>query len=177
MALNISDQSVEQAIIAAATLAGPGASNGKVTDEFWRILTLVDKESPIRRKLETVEQTKTVYGTLLGVDKEVTSNRGVVFLSTKPHAKYNPEGKDMARSDFLTNPVARDLMNKAKSLVGHRVALTLVVVETENNKAREIVRLEDQGVDREYDADSAKYQPSYDKLDVSKLASHGAKAA
>lgn len=178
MALNLSEQAQEQAILQAVGMAGAGADDSAVSRELWRTLRFLDSDSPMRKKLGEVQQFKTVLGTVIGVDREVTSKRGLVYIkSAQTHPKWNPQGQEYARSDFLSNKGARDLMNQAKGLKGHKVAATLLVLETENGKAREIVLLDDLGVDPAFDEDNAEYQAnhSYLKLDTSKLASHGAK--
>lgn len=180
MTITLSDATKDLAILEAVRLAGPGAADEAVVDELRRIVGYLDPDSAIRYEFERMEKrasatekSKTFIATVLGVDKEVSSNRGVIYLRTLP-SKYHPDGKEFLRSDRLENQDAREQMNKVRSLIGHKVRVTVAIEGTGEVKVRVLRGLVDEGVDGEYNANAPDFTPSYEGLKTDKLASHGA---
>ncbi|OZB85394.1 MAG: hypothetical protein B7X32_03635 [Microbacterium sp. 13-71-7] len=158
-------------------------------------MKVLSPESALRKKLAQLEDVKPVYGTLIGIDKEAGTDRGngtgpgrgIIYVkSMSTHPRWNPQGQEYSRSDLLSNGAARDLMQSAKNLIGHRVLATVLVIVTDGGKVRELALLEDLGADKDYDPNNPAYQPDYDYLfrqlpadkkqdTFSRLASHGAR--
>lgn len=167
-----------QTIALAYQLAGAGAGDDAVAAEVTRILNGASIGSPIlyafdsfEKRAENVEDTKTVLGTLLLVDVEESSQRGVLFLkSDKAHERWNPLGKEHVRTERIDGKkVGLPILKEAGTLIGHKVALTVEVQVSDSGKNRVVVRISDRGVDENYNADAEDYQPDVSKLDTKKL--------
>jgi hypothetical protein len=122
--------SAEQVILAAVSSLGPveaadlpDLTAARVAD----IVALFDADSDAAKVFAglTSPDTKKVYGWVESVKPERSSNRAVITLVTKPHAKYNPDGVDKARSARLESPYAKALANKAHKLIGHNVVVAI----------------------------------------------------
>lgn len=178
----ITDESIKaQVIIGAVTAAGPGASDTDIVAAARKIINFLSSGSAILAEFdrvdkrdETTEKVKTFRGTITGVDKEVTSERGVVFLKTKP-SEWHPDGKENLRTERVDSVDGREMARLAQSLIGHQVTITVGVEVMPNHKKSRVMRgIQDLGVDPAYDADNPDFQVSYGELDTAKLASHGA---
>lgn len=72
-------------------------------------------------------ETKKIHGWLKAVNREERTNRALLTLVTKPNPEYNPEGRDTARTERLESEYARNLANKARTLIGHDVTVHLEI--------------------------------------------------
>jgi len=167
-----------QTISLAFQLAGPDADESAIAAQVSRILSATGAGSPVlyafdsfEKRAGTVEATKTVLGTLLLVDVEESSQRGVLFLkSEQAHQKWNPNGKELARTERIDGKaVGRPLLQDAGKLIGHKVAVTVEVQVSDSGKNRVAIRIADRGVDENYDATAEDYQPDLSKVNVEKL--------
>lgn len=169
-----------QVIALAFQTAGPGADEKAIADEVTRILNATGTGSPVlyafdqfEKRAGNVEDTKTVLGTLLMVDVEQTSQRGVLFIkSDQAHPKWNPLGKENARTERIDGKeLGKPLLREAGKLIGHKVAITVEVQLSDSGKNRVAVRISDRGIDPEYEANknTEAYEPDLSKLDAKKL--------
>lgn len=177
-----------QVIALAFQTAGPGADEKAIADEVTRILSATGTGSPVlyafeqhAKRAENIEDIKTVLGTLTMVDVENTSQRGVLFVkSDHAHAKWNPEGKELARTERIDGKgLGKPLLQEAGKLIGHKVAITVEVQTSDSGKNRVAVRISDRGIDPEYEAgkNTDAYTPDTSKIDVKKLRYGGSLAA
>lgn len=110
-----------------------------------------------------VAETKTFVGTVIHVDRDLKSQRGIVILKTSVHPEHNALGQDLVRSDRLDGPkseAVRSLMNDAVALVGHKVTVTVNMTTGKDGgrKYRVLAGLEDRGVDPAYNPGSPEFQ-------------------
>lgn len=110
-----------------------------------------------------VSETKTFVGTVIHVDRDLKSQRGILICKTNVHPKYNKLGQDLVRSDRLDGPkseAVRELMNQAVALVGHKVVVTVNMTtgKDSDQKYRVLAGIEDRGVDPAYNAANPEYQ-------------------
>lgn len=169
-----------QTIALAFQTAGPGADENAIAAEVTRILSAIGTGSPVlyafdqhARRAENVEDTKTVLGTLLLVDVEESSQRGVLFLkSDKAHERWNPLGKEHVRTERIDGKkVGFPLLQEAGKLIGHKVAITVEVQLSDSGKNRVAVRISDRGIDPDYEAgkNTDTFAPDTSKVDTKKL--------
>lgn len=167
-----------QTISLAFQLAGPDAGEDAIAAQVTRILNTIGAGSPVvyafdsfEKRADSVENTKTVLGTLLLVDVEESSQRGVLFLkSEQAHPKWNPNGKELARTERIDGKaIGRPLLQDAGKLIGHKVALTVEVQVSDSGKNRVAIRISDRGIDEAYNEAAEDYQPDVSKVDVKKL--------
>ncbi len=166
-----------QIVLAASITAGAGATEEQVAEEAKRIIARLSPGSTILyefdradKREENTEKVKTFKATIVAVDKELSSTRGVVFLKTQP-SKWHPDGKEHMRTDRTDSTEGKTLAKLAQSLIGHQVTVTVGIENGSDNRVRVLRGLKDDGVDPKFNPSDAEYQPSFDKLDVSKLAS------
>lgn len=171
-----------QTVALAYQLAGAGASEDAVAAEVTRILNGVSTGSPIvyafdsfEKRAEGIADTKTILGTVIHVDVEESSQRGVIFLkSESAHEKWNPLGKENVRTERIDGKeIGLPLVREASKLIGHKVALTVNVEETPNGKVRVAQRVSDRGVDAEYSETAEAYTPDLSKVKADKLRYQG----
>lgn len=164
------DRDQQVRILCTATqAAGVGASSEQIAETLQRMLGALDAASVAR---------KSFTGTLIHIDKELSSNRGLIVLKTRVHPKYNQVGQDILRSERLDGDeaqAARELMNSARTMFGHKVRVTVRFEPSENDEERgnrTLVAIESLGVDPEYDAQKSEFTISPRlALDTGKLLS------
>lgn len=167
-----------QAISLAFQLAGPDAGEDAIAAQVKRILNATSVGSPVlyefesfQKRADTVEDTKVILGTLLLVDVEESSQRGVLFLkSDKKHERWNKDGKEHARTERIDGKgVGLPILKDAGKLIGHKVALTVEVQVSDSGKNRVITRIADRGIDEAYNETAEDYQPSLEGVKTEKL--------
>lgn len=148
---------------------GADYSDQHVGDATKRILESTMPGSNIDRIVRALDfeaakvvETKTFVGTVIHVDRDLKSQRGIVILKTAV-AKYNKLGQDLVRSDRLDgskSEAVSELMKQTLGLVGHKVAVTVNMVAGKegDTKYRVLAGLEDRGVDPAYNAGNPEYQ-------------------
>lgn len=92
---------------------------------------------------------KAFPGTVVSVDKEASSTRGLVTLATRP-SKHHPDGREQARTERTDSSVGLSMARRLRALVGHRVLVWVEVEEYDGGKARIVRHVEDIGVDQAY---------------------------
>lgn len=167
-----------ETVALAYQLAGAGATEDAVAAEVTRILNGTSTGSPIiyafdsfEKRAEGIADTKTILGTIIHVDVEESSQRGVIFLkSEQAHEKWNPTGKENVRTERIDGKeLGRPVLKDAGALIGHKVALTVNVEETPGGKVRVTQRISDRGVDENYADGSEAYTPDLSKVKTEKL--------
>lgn len=145
---------ITQAILAAVNLT---ATDGEGSDEWVarcqehlaRIMAMVAPDSAISRFARGVMNAKVFSGTVVGLEKEVSSTRAIVTLRTRP-SDHNPDGFEKVRTDRTDSDYGLRMARRARSLVGHRV-LVWVEIETMakgDRKVRVLRHIEDAGLDQ-----------------------------
>ncbi|PPG15016.1 hypothetical protein [Rathayibacter rathayi] len=168
-------------IFAAHRAAGPGATLESVAAQTRLLLDCFAEGSPVLAEFdkeairaEATTKTTTFYGTLLFVDKEITSTRGVMFLKTRP-SDHHPNGKELVRTDRTDTVEGQEVAKKAQTLVGHRVAVTMriekAVIAGKNRTVRVVHAIVSNGVDPAFNPADPSYQPDYEDLKLDKMAS------
>jgi len=151
------DQNTQQnVIIAAAILAGTNGTDSDVKRHTERIAGYLSDGSLPMGAFKQIEDrdanTSKVDGfpaTVIGMDKELTSTRGVVLLRTKP-SKYHPNGQEFARTERTDTESGRAQAQALQALVGHKVFITKGVEGTGGNNVRVVRSFEDKGIDPEF---------------------------
>lgn len=186
---NFDDATKAQVVIAASIIAGPNADEAAVTTQVRAIVSRLSEGSPSMnafdeadKRDEATEKVKTFRGVILHVDKEVTSERAVIFLKTQP-SKYHPNGKEFARTERTDTPAGKAVAKQAQALVGHQVQLSVGIEGTGEVKVRVIRHIEDQGPIPGFDPNTEEYaadfatEPKNGNATLSKLVSAQAAAA
>lgn len=177
--MRVIDEAVRtQIIIAASVLVGPSAAEDAVAAEVRRIVARLEPGSlsvaefnRVERRNESTDEVKTFRATILHVDKELTSTRGVVFLKTK-ESQWHPNGKELVRTDRTDNEDGRAMARLAQSLIGHHVTIVLGVERTAGGTSRTLRSIQDHGPAEGFDPAKAEFQPDFTAIkDTSKLAS------
>lgn len=180
----IDEATKTQVVIGAVTAAGPGATDAAIAAVARKIINFLSPGSAIMAEFErvakrdeTTEKVKTFRATVLGVDKMVESERGVVFLKSQP-SQYHPDGKEYVHTERVDSLAGLEMAKQAQALIGHQVTISVAVevfTSTDGVKKSRVVRsIVDRGVDPAYNAVDPAFQIGYGKLDVSKLQTHGA---
>ena len=149
------EQTRTQIVLAAITATGAKADDeeladwqARVTDMAARITAMSHERSTLSQTIESVSRSKVFTATVVGIDKEESSTRGIVHLRTKP-SQHHPDGVETARTERTDNPVGLAMARRLKSLIGHRVAIWIEVEEINGgtNKVRVVRHVDDLGVD------------------------------
>lgn len=172
-------------VLAASIIAGNGASETDVNTEVRRIASRLSEGSAalnvlsdLDRRDENTVKTKGFPATILHVDREKTSTRGVVFLKTKP-SKFHPNGKEIARTERTDSEDGKAIAKLAQSLVGHNVYITVGVEATGDVNVRVIRSIEDKGIAEGFDPELPDFKPGFEseKSTLAKLQSAAAAQA
>lgn len=143
------DTNVKQQIaIAAVTAAGPDASLDRVIEAAQRIASNLTEGSPVMTAIDYAanreghEAKKPFTSTVIHVDSEVSSKRGIVVLQSD-------EGeREFFRTQIVPgNPDALALARRARELVGRQVTIYSHTEKVSGN-AQQKVRVIDALVDR-----------------------------
>jgi len=187
MSETLSDEVKQQLVIAGAIVAGKGAAPGEVADEVKRIAGYLNPNSEVQRAFVQLdkEAANTVssagfIATVIGFAKEASSNRGVVMFRSGV-TTHTPEAKEHLRTDFLEEGGAATALMRliagvkgdpekgieaVPGLIGHKVQVSFDRVKKSDGSGhtvRVLRSVTDRGVDPEYDATKAEYQPVYYK--------------
>lgn len=149
------DATRAQIVVAAVTVAGPVGDDllawqVGVAEQAARIVAMTSSEHTISKMIEGTAAAKVFTGTVLRVEKEASSTRGLVTLKTRVHAEFAPDGTEKVRTDRTDNPYGLSMARRMRSLIGHRVT---VWVENEkmasgSGKTTRVLRhVEDLGVE------------------------------
>lgn len=115
--------------------------------------------SNIERKLANVLEWKFITGTLVHVDKELTSGRAILVTMTEPSEHNHHTGQELVRTGSTKwDPTARAIANLAKDRLGDRVTMRVAIEKTDKPgiKARVVHDLVFRGPDeRLFDAGRA----------------------
>lgn len=169
----LSDEVKQQTILTAALIAGKGATSDDVAGEVKRIAGFLQPGSAVQyaftdlaKQAERTTETKHLIGTLLGLGKESTSNRGVLIFRTKVHDEHAIEGKEILRTEIASGPgsVGSDHLNRIKTMVGQKLRVSFALEKMANGRSARILRdFTSLGPDPEYkyDADVKEYHPFF----------------
>ena len=155
-------------IILAAINAVGQVESGKdweaeVTLKAIEIAVLTGEKSNVGKAVDVVlhPDTKIFKGTIVEVEKEASSTRGLVTLNTgtERESKHGitkavlPAGLEQVRTDRTDNALGKAIALRARSLKFHQV-LVWVEIETmaNGNKSRVLRHVQDLGVDPAYAA-------------------------
>lgn len=145
----ITDQ--EQQIIMSAIAASanepvdpnnPLTVEEKVMEKVAQFNTMLSEKSKVVRMLRTLNgqdgtEIKHISGVVLGVRKEASSTRGVLFLKTEPHPDWNKRGIEIARTERMdSSGLALKMARELRNLVGHKIVATVEVRMTNSFKVR-----------------------------------------
>lgn len=145
-----------QIIIAAAILAGPNGSDQDVAGHTSRIAGLLSEGSlpmnafgQLEKRDAAVIKTQGFPATVIGIDRETTSTRGVVLLYTGPSDQH-ANGQEFIRTQRTDTPEGLAQARALQALIGHKVFITKEI-STGNGSTNKAVRsFEDKGVDPDY---------------------------
>ena len=152
-----------QIVLAAFSAAGPADPTDfakwqtRVADMAAVITVACQPGSTISKVIEQVSASKTFVASIVKVEKEERTTRGIVTLRTKP-SELNPEGVETARTERTDNPIGLSMARRLSKLVGHKVLLRVEVEPIANGarKSRVIRYVEDFGLDPELALAAAK---------------------
>jgi hypothetical protein len=171
MSETLSDEIKQQVVIAAATIAGPAGTASDVQEHIKRIAGYLQPGSSVQyafteldKQAAVTTETKVLMGTLLGLGKETTSNRGIVIFRTKEHEEYAIEGKELLRTEIAsgTGSTGSDHLNALKNLVGHKLRVSFAIEKMPNNRNVRVLRgYADLGVDADYDFEKPEFHPVF----------------
>ncbi|MEK6311787.1 MAG: hypothetical protein V4755_13890, partial [Curtobacterium sp.] len=161
-----------QIIIAAATVAGPNATDGEVKAHTHRIASYLSISSlpmaafaELEKRDENAERKKPFPATVIGIDLETTSKRAVVFLRTRP-SERNPNGQEFVRTRRTDDEAGRLEAAQLQSLIGHKIIAHVAIEKAGEVYVRMIRAWEDKGIDPEYNAADPSFQFDYSALDA-----------
>ncbi|MFC4225413.1 hypothetical protein [Lysinibacter cavernae] len=148
----------QNVILTAIQMAGPEGTQSDIKGNVAKIANYLSPNSmlmsnfdQLEKQVNSVEKFKFISGTILYVDIETTSSRGVVILKTQP-SQRNPNGQEFVRTDISNeNPEVQDLVLLAHNAVGHKVVIKVALENMTNsdNKVRVMKDMEDRGEDLE----------------------------
>ncbi|MGO1851875.1 MAG: hypothetical protein ACTH0V_00515 [Microbacteriaceae bacterium] len=165
-------------IASATAAAGPGASKDEIADRVRVMLELHAPGSPldsvlyaVNKRIEETGEIKYFTGTVIHLDKEESSQRAVVVLqtgSTQGTAEH-ALGQEVLRTDRLDGSdvaaqEAARIANQVQGadgnggLIGHKVTVTVGVVQKGTMKYRTLTGIRDNGPDPEYNPGDPKYR-------------------
>lgn len=158
MPIALDDTLKAHVILTAAGLAGPAATDAQVAAHVAGLLRLFEDGSPAlaefdreAHRQEKTDKVKAFAASVVWVDYETTSHRPVVVLRA-PSTRAGADGFEIARldrtDDAREGERAKALARQARSLIGHKVSVTIAVEVTKSGvKVRTLRGLEDRGVD------------------------------
>ena len=161
----------QSVILAGISMAGEvgddeAAYDARVKKYAQKALTLVHENSPVSKSLDILEESKKFIGTILYVNKEPKTGRGLVVLKTNP-TKLNPEGVETVRTEIATgNAEVTEFCKELIGLIGHRV-LNYVELQTGREDATKKFRVlryttdlgpDSQITEDDYEAGKAKFK-------------------
>lgn len=127
-------ESLDQIIERVGFLMSPGSIS--VSNTLNRV------EKRFRRKdgSSKIKQWKQISGTLIHVDREVTSGRALLVIATPPSQEY-PVGQETVRTNSTEwDDLAKSMAKRAVQHIGERVLMRVAVEHTEN-KTRPTARV------------------------------------
>lgn len=154
------DDSTRSAVIAAAvTSVGPMGDltpsdwTDKVTEQAVLIAKMTDPGSSVSKIIGAITDNKVFAAKITGLNKEVSTTRGVVDLETAP-SKWHPDGKEQIRTERTdgADGAGIKMAKRIQELIGHNV-LVYMFKEPDPSKPddpkagfRTVVRVEDLGI-------------------------------
>lgn len=166
----------QRIVIAAATVAGPNANDADVKSHVSRIAGYLSEGSlpmgafaDLERRDASTVKVKGFPATIIGMDKELTSTRGVVLLRTAP-SKWHPNGQEFSRTERTDTEAGRAMAQRLQSLVGHKVFLSVAVEGTGEANVRSVRSVDDKGIDPEYVAGDPAWTFDYTALEPKMIA-------
>lgn len=147
----------KNSIITAAVVAtGPqgddlAAWRAQVLSNVASITAMFDENSDAMKIIDSVSNAKVFPATVIGIEKEKSSTRGLVNLKTRPSERH-PDGIEQARTERTDSERGLAMARRMRDLIGHRVLLWIDLQKMSSGSAsvRVIAHVEDLGVDPEY---------------------------
>lgn len=107
---------------------------------------------------------KRFTGTIVKVTREKSSTRGklLLYTGTKQEIDGVDLGYEIVRTERTDNPEGLMVASEAKSLLGHRVLLWVILEPWANNpnkKTRVLQHLMDLGADNRFDPETGEFDP------------------
>jgi hypothetical protein len=112
---------------------------------------MADPSSSVSKRLERVASAKKFVATVMSVEIEESSTRGLIGLQSKP-SEFNPDGIEHARTERTDSADGAALVGRLQGMVGHRVLAFVAIDDIGKGptarKMRVLVHVEDLGPDR-----------------------------
>jgi hypothetical protein len=147
------DTNTRATLIAAAAqfVAAKGDSrpfNEQVREKSMELAALASGGSDLGHQIDRLLDAKVFYATILGVEREERSTRGLVTMKTRP-SKFHPDGIEKVRTDRTDNASGLAMAKKVQSLKGHRVRVWVAMEPAGDDiDVRVLAWIEDLGVDK-----------------------------
>lgn len=163
--------------------AGPDANAAAVSAAVSRVAFLMSPGSlapsvitEVERRFEGVEDWKFITGTILHVDREITSSRGIIVTKTEANNYNNMTGQELVRTEMTKwDDIAKSLAISAAHSIGQRVTMLVAVKKMQNgNKVRVVSDMVFRGPDDNFQPEPVRWDVlggGGKQFDVSKLAS------
>lgn len=169
--------------------AGPGATPTQVSETVAKVAFMMSPGSltssaiaDVERRFENVEDWKFITGTIIHVDREVSSSRGLIVTKTEPNQYNHNTGQELVRTGPTKwDDIAKALAVSAVNGIGQRVTMLVAVEKMPNgNKVRIVSDIKFQGADEHYQPEHVRWDVlggGGKSFDTSKLASFQAQVA
>jgi hypothetical protein len=145
----------ENIIVAAVIASGPqgddpGEWRTRLGATIASITAMMDPDSDAMRIIDSVAGAKIFPATIVKVEKEKSSTRGLVSLKTRPSDR-NPDGVESARTERTDSERGRAMARRLRALIGHKVLvyIDLQKMASGSSTVRVIAHVEDLGVDED----------------------------
>lgn len=136
-------------------IESPGEYQARVAQEAARIKVMTDAKSPLSKALDALDDkdTKVFSATIVKIEREASSKRGIVTLFTGQTDK-NPEGTETVRTERIDNPTGVVQVRTLQQLIGHRVLVwkkNEPMANDPERKVRILAHVEDRGIDPDFE--------------------------
>jgi hypothetical protein len=147
-----------QIIIAAINATGAqgedlAAWRLRVIENAASFAAMLSPSSDVSKAVASVLNSKVFTGTVLSVEKEKSSTRGLATLKTRV-SEHSPDGTETVRTECTDSEYGRSMARRLRSLIGHKVIVWVEVQTMSNstNKVRVVSHVEDLGEDDSVEA-------------------------
>lgn len=153
-------QTTEDGLVIQPGVDKPISREAAVNRATRELTAELSEGSALWKTIDRMEGAKKFVGTVTRVTREKSSTRGIVelYTGTDRETQGVDLGYEKVRTDRTDSDSGLMVASEAKSLIGHRVLVYMVLEETSrgNTKVRVLVHLNDLGVDDRYDPDTRK---------------------
>ncbi|MGP5048049.1 hypothetical protein [Glutamicibacter ardleyensis] len=138
MAITDREQQIIMSAIAASANEpndpdNPLTAEERVIEKISQFSSMLNEKSKVVQKIRALNgqdgtEIKHISGVVLGVRKEASSTRGILFLKTEPHERWNKRGIEIARTERMdSSGLALKISRELRELVGHKIVATVEV--------------------------------------------------